>query len=67
MLCDANYRRAQQDRSDDPEKLAEVFADLINAAIADIPADMRITMRSAVPVAAMRLRFDRGRQCADRG
>jgi 5-methyltetrahydropteroyltriglutamate--homocysteine methyltransferase len=44
MLCDANYRRAQQDRGDDPEKLAEIYADLINTAIADIPADMTITM-----------------------
>ena len=32
------------DRGDDPEKLADVYGDLVNIAISDIPADMTITM-----------------------
>jgi 5-methyltetrahydropteroyltriglutamate--homocysteine methyltransferase len=44
MLCDPGYRAAQQGRGDDPQKLAEIYAGLINAAIADIPPDMTITM-----------------------
>jgi methionine synthase II (cobalamin-independent) len=44
MLCDANYRKTQEGRGDDPHKLAERYADLINAAMADIPSDMTITM-----------------------
>src|SRR5215471_8323877 len=30
MLCDPGYRRAQQERGDDPARLAEIYADLIN-------------------------------------
>jgi 5-methyltetrahydropteroyltriglutamate--homocysteine methyltransferase len=44
MLCDPGYRATQQGRGDDPQKLAETYADLINAAMADIPDDMTITM-----------------------
>jgi 5-methyltetrahydropteroyltriglutamate--homocysteine methyltransferase len=44
MLCDANYRAQVTARGDDPEKLGGIYADLINAAIADIPPDMTITM-----------------------
>jgi 5-methyltetrahydropteroyltriglutamate--homocysteine methyltransferase len=44
MLCDPGYRAAQQGRGDDPQKLAEIYAGLINAAIADIPPDMTVTM-----------------------
>src|ERR1700681_1772673 len=44
MLCDPGYRAAQQGRGDDPQKLAEIYADLINAAMSDIPPDMTITM-----------------------
>jgi 5-methyltetrahydropteroyltriglutamate--homocysteine methyltransferase len=44
MLCDEKYRAQVKARGDDPEKLAGVYADLINAAIADIPPDMTITM-----------------------
>jgi 5-methyltetrahydropteroyltriglutamate--homocysteine methyltransferase len=44
MLCDANYRAQVAARGDDPERLAGIYADLINAAIADIPPDMTITM-----------------------
>ena len=44
MLCDPNYRKTQEGRGDDPRKLAERYADLINAAMSDIPSDMTITM-----------------------
>jgi 5-methyltetrahydropteroyltriglutamate--homocysteine methyltransferase len=44
MLCDPGYRAAQQGRGDDPQKLAEIYADMINAAMSDIPSDMTITM-----------------------
>src|SRR3954449_12388338 len=44
MLCDASYRKTQEGRGDDPHKLAERYADLINTAMADIPSDMTITM-----------------------
>jgi len=44
MLCDATYREQVKARGDDPDKLAGIYADLVNAAIADIPPDMTITM-----------------------
>ena len=44
MLCDAKYRAQVAARGDDPERLGGIYADLINAAIADIPPDMTITM-----------------------
>src|SRR5712692_57848 len=44
MLCDPGYRATQEGRGDDPQKLAEIYADMINTAISDIPADMTITM-----------------------
>ncbi|MCK9907624.1 5-methyltetrahydropteroyltriglutamate--homocysteine S-methyltransferase [Microbacteriaceae bacterium K1510] len=44
MLCDEKYRQQMRDRGDDPEKLGVLYADLINAAMSDIPADMTITM-----------------------
>src|ERR1700748_1619909 len=44
MLCDPKYRQQMRDRGDDPERLGEVYADLINTAIADIPPEMTITM-----------------------
>jgi 5-methyltetrahydropteroyltriglutamate--homocysteine methyltransferase len=44
MLCDPNYRKTQEGRGDDPRKLAERYADLINATMSDIPSDMTITM-----------------------
>jgi 5-methyltetrahydropteroyltriglutamate--homocysteine methyltransferase len=44
MLCDPKYRARQQERGDDPQKLANTYADLINAAMSDIPKDMTITM-----------------------
>jgi methionine synthase II (cobalamin-independent) len=44
MLCDPGYRAAQQGRGDDPQRLAEIYGDMINAAMSDIPPDMTITM-----------------------
>jgi 5-methyltetrahydropteroyltriglutamate--homocysteine methyltransferase len=44
MLCDPKYRQQMVDRGDDPDYLGVAYADLINAAIADIPADMTVTM-----------------------
>ena len=44
MLCDPKYRQQMKDRGDDPEKLAELYGDLINTAMSDIPSDMTITM-----------------------
>jgi len=44
MLCDPKYRQAMKDRGDDPEKLGELYGDLINTAMSDIPPDMTITM-----------------------
>src|SRR5215813_8859014 len=44
MLCDPNYRAQVAARGDDPEKLGSIYADLINAAIADRPDDMTVTM-----------------------
>ena len=44
MLCDPKYRQQMKDRGDDPEKLGEIYADLINVAMSDSPSDMTITM-----------------------
>ena len=44
MLCDPKYRQAMKDRGDDPEQLGELYGDLINTAMSDIPVDMTITM-----------------------
>ncbi|HET7804186.1 MAG TPA: 5-methyltetrahydropteroyltriglutamate--homocysteine S-methyltransferase [Pseudolabrys sp.] len=44
MLCDPKYRRTMTDRGDDPEKLGELYGDLINIAMSDIPSGMTITM-----------------------
>jgi 5-methyltetrahydropteroyltriglutamate--homocysteine methyltransferase len=43
-LCDPEQRQMMRDRGDDPARLPMVYADMINAAIADRPSDMRITM-----------------------
>jgi 5-methyltetrahydropteroyltriglutamate--homocysteine methyltransferase len=43
-LCDPALRAQVRDRGDDPATLPAVYAGMINAAIADIPADMTITM-----------------------
>jgi 5-methyltetrahydropteroyltriglutamate--homocysteine methyltransferase len=44
MLCDEKYRRQMRDRGDEPDQLAERYADLINVAISDIPDGMTVTM-----------------------
>ena len=44
MLCDPKYRQQMKDRGDDQEALGELYGDLINTAMSDIPPDMRITM-----------------------
>src|SRR5262245_20905018 len=44
MLCDPSYRKTQEGRGDDPQKLAELYGDLINTAMSDLPPDMTITM-----------------------
>jgi methionine synthase II (cobalamin-independent) len=44
MLCDEKYRQQMRDRGDDPQRLGEIYGDLINTAMSDIPPDMTITM-----------------------
>lgn len=44
MLCDESYRQKMKDRGDDPQRLGQLYGDLINMAMSDIPPDMRITM-----------------------
>jgi 5-methyltetrahydropteroyltriglutamate--homocysteine methyltransferase len=44
MLCDEAYCRTVKERGDDPQRLGEIYGDLINQAMSDIPADMTITM-----------------------
>jgi 5-methyltetrahydropteroyltriglutamate--homocysteine methyltransferase len=44
MLCDTAYRQKMVARGDDPDRLVHLYADLINTAIADIPADMTVTL-----------------------
>jgi 5-methyltetrahydropteroyltriglutamate--homocysteine methyltransferase len=44
MLCDEKYCQQMRGRGDDPERLGEIYGDLINVAMSDIPADMTITM-----------------------
>ena len=43
-LCDPALRAQVAARGDDPDKLPMIYADMINAAISDIPSDMTITM-----------------------
>ncbi len=44
MLCDEAYKARVREQGDDPQKLGEIYGDLINEAMADIPPDMTITM-----------------------
>ena len=44
MLCDPKYRAQMTDRGDKPERLGELYGELINTAMSDIPSDMTITM-----------------------
>jgi 5-methyltetrahydropteroyltriglutamate--homocysteine methyltransferase len=43
-LCDPALRKVISDRGEDPASLPGTYAAMINAAIADIPSDMTITM-----------------------
>src|SRR6266849_5228614 len=43
-LCDPSLREQVRARGDDPDTLPMIYADMINAAISDIPSDMTITM-----------------------
>jgi 5-methyltetrahydropteroyltriglutamate--homocysteine methyltransferase len=43
-LCDPNLRQQIIDRGEDPATLPGIYAGMLNAAIADIPSDMTITM-----------------------
>ena len=43
-LCDSEQRQGIRARGEDPDRLPGVYAQMINAAIAGRPADMRITM-----------------------
>jgi len=43
-LCDPSLRKVIADRGEDPDTLPGTYADMINAAISDIPPDMTITM-----------------------
>jgi 5-methyltetrahydropteroyltriglutamate--homocysteine methyltransferase len=43
-LCDPELRAQVTARGDDPDRLPEIYAAMINAAISDIPSDMTITM-----------------------
>jgi 5-methyltetrahydropteroyltriglutamate--homocysteine methyltransferase len=44
MLCDPKYRAQMTERGDDPAYLGELYGELINTAMSDIPSDMTITM-----------------------
>ena len=43
-LCDETLVQKVRDRGDDPAALLKGYADMINAAVSEIPADMTITM-----------------------
>ena len=43
-LCDEEQRRMLRERGDNPDELPAIYADLINTAISQRPADMVITM-----------------------
>jgi 5-methyltetrahydropteroyltriglutamate--homocysteine methyltransferase len=43
-LCDPKLRQQVSERGDDPERLPHVYAEMINAAISDVPPDMMTAM-----------------------
>ena len=43
-FCDAEQRKMLMNRGDDPDQLPHAYAQMMNAAVADSPADMLITM-----------------------
>lgn len=44
MLCDPKYREKQKARGDNPDALGEIYGDLINQAMSEVPSDMTVTM-----------------------
>ena len=44
MWCDPKHRKALTDRGDDPDRLLSRYVELINAAVAEIPGDMTVTL-----------------------
>jgi 5-methyltetrahydropteroyltriglutamate--homocysteine methyltransferase len=44
MLCDPSYRAQMSERGDDPAKLADLYADLVNTSVAHAPPEMTVTM-----------------------
>jgi 5-methyltetrahydropteroyltriglutamate--homocysteine methyltransferase len=46
MICDPKEREQSKGRGDDPDKLPAIYAQVMNAALKDKPADMAITMHS---------------------
>jgi 5-methyltetrahydropteroyltriglutamate--homocysteine methyltransferase len=44
MWCDPEHRKMLEKRGDDPDKLLKTYAALANVAVAEIPADMTVTM-----------------------
>jgi len=46
MICDPKEREHSRERGDDPDSLPTKYAEVTNAALADKPADMTITMHS---------------------
>jgi 5-methyltetrahydropteroyltriglutamate--homocysteine methyltransferase len=43
-LCDPEQRQSLRDRGDNPDALPAIYADMINTAISERPADMIVTM-----------------------
>ena len=41
-LCDENFRQGAKDRGDDPDKLPQMYAELINESVKDRPKDMKV-------------------------
>ena len=44
MWCDPEHRKMLAARGDDPDYLLKAYGELVNTAMADIPADMTVTM-----------------------
>ena len=45
-LCDEKFCASMRERGDDPARLVRIYADAINAALADRPAGMTVTMHT---------------------
>ena len=43
-LCDPKLREQVRARGDDPDKMPDIYAGMLNAAVADVPGDMTISM-----------------------